>query len=88
MKDIKIVSVTYSIQLTDEIMGKIFDANCAKDGSLTSKLIQADKNILSVGYGINESKIFIKLKTNKPKKINSSEKIWQLIARLINQHIE
>jgi len=89
MKDIKIISITYSLTFTNEIIKKIVNAHWAKGRGLSYELKKASKgHILSVEYKIGTPKIFIQIKIDNPKEIKPEGEIWQLIERVINQHIE
>lgn len=86
----KIISVTYSMKLNEEIIREIIFSDLVIKNEPIHKILERRKEIKSVRYprGIKRDSIEITILTdsiNDPKK---NHKYWQSIANEINEHIE
>lgn len=90
MRTPKIISVSYSFGLSDEIILRILAADLIGKGEPLHKILKKRKEIKSIKYpyGINRDSIEITILTNSVSNPEKNQKYWQGIADEINKHIE
>lgn len=89
MSILKILSVTYTIEMTIETIDAILGNDLIeKEETLACKLEKIDK-VLKVTYPLGYStKLYITIKINEPKEVKLSRELTNQIFKTISDHLK